>query len=428
VEVRDPTGIAISRQHASVTLINSDSIKLEMERSEPANNATTVDTNEAINIYFSRAIDPSLLQIEVKETVHGRDYDLSSQSGAGLTELQTPKLTAINHDMAAVSGSLTHYPGNRYITFNPTQRYAYNADIYVTITYNNAELSRFRFKVKPLPTLAGGRITDQRGIPVTGIKVEIAELGLSAVTNNKGNYLLRSDQNTNESNLNSKNLSGGRYVLSLNPGRENPNFGVIEIWANLEAGELNAIPSTTLPLLSRDIAFVRLSSGQSNAILARGNLLLDVSQARLQFPNKRSSGNVHVQFTEYGELSFKPVPAALPHWMYAVQPSGIKVDGTVGVTINMPSLYGSTSYIPADGTLVVMLGLNSQSKIIEPVGVGRIQNKQVVSDQPLPMNTLDYIGYAVVDEAEQSVLQRFVNGEITQLGQLISELEAVTGQ
>ncbi len=418
IEVRDVSGSAISKTTVLVNLNNADNIPLEVDRSEPANSASFVETNAAINVYFTRAIDPTLLQITVKETVHGRGYDLSSQVGAALTELQTPKLVAINHDMAPVAGSLSHYPGNRYVTFNPAIRYAYNADLYVTVSYNNVEINRFNFKTKPLPTLISGRVTDQFGTPVTGINVEVAELGLSSITNDKGNYLITSGKTT-------KTITGGRYTLSVNPKRDIASFGVIDIWANIEAGELNTTPLVTLPILSRNTAFVRINSGQGNVRLARGNLVLDMTQANLRFPDQRSNGDIHVQFTSLAELSFKPSKSAIPYWMYAVQPTGIQVSGTVAVTINMPSLYGSDSYIPADGSLVMMLAFNSETKNIEPIGVGRVSNKQVVSAQPLAITNLDYFGYAIMDSAGQLVLQRYLNGEITQLTQLITELETV---
>lgn len=421
VEVRNAAGTAITRRHTGITLRDTESIAMQVERSEPANNAVSVDTNEAISVYFSRAIDPALLQLQVKETVHGRDYDLSSQTGAGLSELPEAKLVPVNRDMAPVAGSLSYYPGNRYVTFNPAQRYAYDADIYITVLYNNAELSRFHFKVKPLPTLISGRVTDQRGIPLTGVELEINELGLKGQTNDKGNFVLRAQGQQNK-------IRSGRYALSVNNGLKNPLFGNTEVWANIEAGERNAVATVILPLLSKDVPFVNIGSGQGTAILAQGNLSLDLSQAKLQFPNRRDSGNVHVQFTALGELPFKTTNVAIPYWLYAVQPAGIKVDGKIAMTLMMPSLYGSDSYIPADGTLVVMLGLSAQSKTIEPVGVGVINNKQVSTVTPIALQQLDFLGYAIVDEAGQAVLQRYVDGNITYPGQLISELEAIAGQ
>jgi len=94
----------------------------------------------------------------------------------------------------------------------------------------------------------------------------------------------------------------------------------------------------------------------------------------------------------------------------------------------MPKLYGSYSYIPADGTLVLMLGFNPQSKIIEPVGVGRIQNRQVSSVGKLSLQRLDYLGYALVKESAQTVLQQFVAGDIGTVRGLMAALETAEGQ
>ena len=125
------------------------------------------------------------------------------------------------------------------------------------------------------------------------------------------------------------------------------------------------------------------------------------------------------------DLAFNVTEAAIPHWLYNFQPHGIVVEsGAVGLIIKMPLLFGSDVYIPLDGTLVAMVGLDADSKLLRPVGVGRIENKQVVSAKPLELDTLDYIGYAFVPDAASEVLQRYINNEIN-LQLLASELERI---
>jgi len=416
VEVRDVNGLALARGRTRVQLRNQEAVALAVERSEPANNTTRINTNDVINIYFSRAIDPALLQVEVKESVHGRTYDFAAQQGKGLGEMPPPKQIEVYKDMAVVTGAVTHYPGYRYVSFNPGALYTYGADIYVTVKYNNTDLSRFRFKVKPLPSLLAGHVSDHRGVPLSGVRVEIAELGLSTQTDEKGNYVLHSEKAA-------KKVSTGRYALVVNSEMANPRIGVTEVWTNIQAGELNSQATIRVPLLSRDVSFVYIRSGDATVLLDSGNLTLDLSSAQLRFANGRTSGNVHVQFLTLSELAFAPT-AAMPHWMYNLQPGGIEVEGDVDIRIKMPLLYGSDAYIPAEGYLVVLVGLNAQSKMIEPVGVGQISNKVVVSVNPVSLDRLDYLGYALVSEAGQAVLQRYVNNDI-HLSVMASELEHI---
>jgi len=421
IEAHDATGQVLARHSQGIVLKNLDAIPLTLIRSEPVNNSPQLTPGKTLSLYFNRAIDPSLLQVEVKETMHGRGYDLVNQQDIGLSQLPSPKLVDVHHDMLPVAGSISRYPGNRYVSFNPTRRFAYGADIYVTVSYDNAELSRLHFKVKPLPTYITGRVTDQRGAPIAGIKVALGELGLSGETNDKGNYSLRSEQA-------SQKVRTGRYHLTINPGQHDPHFGVIEIWADIRQGELNTQASIPIPLLNKNIPYARLQSGQSQVVLARGNLVLDLSQAQLRFANGRGNGNVHVQFTPATELAYQATDAATPYWMYNLQPQGIAVEGEVGITLQMPKLFGSEAYIPAEGTRVVMLGLDPASNLLAPVGVGQVKNKQVHSEGVLHLQRLDYLGYALMDAASQDVLARYAAGEINTLGELVNALEKVAGQ
>jgi len=422
VQLRDAQGNITAQTSVTITLVNGDAVTLGVERSEPENTQSKVDPNEPVSIYFTKAIDPNLLQVQVHETVHGQQFDLDSQKGMGFTDLPEPQMIQVNRSMEAVNGALAWFPGNRFVTFHADRRYGYGADVYVTVTYDGTELSRFTFRIKDIPTLVEGAVVDQLNTPLAGISVTIPALKQRTQTDNNGNFAFRIDRDA------PVEPESRRYRLVINPDMKDPRWGSIEIWANLSKGRLNGVGKQLLPLLNRNIPFINLRGGNPQVIVARGNMTLDLSSAELLFPDGRSRGNAHIQFLTGNALSHNPMPIGMPHWLYGVQPGGIEVNGGVGITIQMPKLGGSYDYIPADGTLVLMLGFNPQNKIIEPVGAGRIQNRQVTSIGKLPLERLDYLGYALVSDTAQVVLQQFEAGDIGSVRGLKAALETVEGQ
>jgi hypothetical protein len=403
VELRDAVGELKASASTQVTLVDPAAVALAVTRSEPENAGAGVDPNGPIAIYFNQTIDPALLHVSVKETVHGKDYHTDDASG--FTQIRDPEVVDVNRDMEPVSGALAYYPANRYVTFHPERRFAYGAEVYVEVSYHGDELSRFSYAIKPIPTLAAGVVVDQLSEAVGGLEVTLPDLGLGTTTNANGNYVFRSgDQG---------DLPGGRHRLVVNPGLANPLYGTLEAWANVEQGRVNSLSTLIVPLLNPAVPFVQIAGGEAQTLLAGGDLILDLSEATLLFPDGRPLGNVHVQFLTGSQVSFPPAGSAVPHWVYGVQPAGIQADGTLGVTIQMPSLYGGHEYVPPDGTLVVMLGFNTQAKVIEPVGVGEIQQLTVRGIGKLPMQSLDYIGYALVDEDVQPLLEQYRDGTMT---------------
>jgi hypothetical protein len=82
----------------------------------------------------------------------------------------------------------------------------------------------------------------------------------------------------------------------------------------------------------------------------------------------------------------------------------------------MPSLHGSDDYIPEDGTRVVLMGLDEETLKLTPVGVGRIDNKQVISEGEIHMSRLDFIGYSFVPYENQTYLEDYANGQLSLMG------------
>jgi hypothetical protein len=89
----------------------------------------------------------------------------------------------------------------------------------------------------------------------------------------------------------------------------------------------------------------------------------------------------------------------------------------------MPALRGSHDYVSVIGEQVALVGLDPRTLMITPVGVGRVdvEKKQVDSEGALALQRLDIIGYALVDEDKQGILEKYVKGEIG-LKQMVGQL------
>ena len=127
----------------------------------------------------------------------------------------------------------------------------------------------------------------------------------------------------------------------------------------------------------------------------------------------------------FGQVAYPFLASAIPHWVFATQPMGIAVSGKIALTFTMPGLYGSHGYVSDIGERVILVGFDPQVMQIVPVGVGRVntENKQVVSEGNVALERLDFLGYALVEQDDQELLERVANGEIS-LGEMIGTLEA----
>lgn len=420
IQILDTADNVVSERRSRFSLVDASSEPMAVIRSEPANRATGVATNQAVTVHFNRPIDPHLVEINLKETVHGLNYDLSGQTGKSLGEIALPELVEVHRSMEPVAGDLFYGQDLRFVTFHADRHYGFDAQLYADVVYDGELLSRFSFSTEPLPTLITGSVADQLDAALGGIKVSLPDMNLATRTKPNGNFNIR----VNAAN---RPTGNGRYRIVYNAGLADRRFGSHERLIDLQVGRLNRLDPQVLPQLSPSIPFVTVAGGQSDVYLAGGDLTLDLSSARLVFANGRNSGNVHVQFTTFGDLGVPVDNTLVPLWMYAVQPSGIEVEGDPALEIRMPALYGSYDYIPPDGTYVALLGYDASADRLLPVGAGRIEDGWVHSVGALQLENLNYLGYAFAPGDAQNVLARYADGEITSLLRLRSELSNLLG-
>ncbi len=395
---------------------NEAAVAYELISHQPLNNAENIETNQPIELNFNKVIDPAKLQVRIYETLHGKTYLNRDPSGSDFIDAAGYQLEEVNRDREQISGNISVLPDGKLVAFYPARQFGYNAELYVDVIYDGAELGHFNFRVRKLPTLVIGGIADQFGQPLGGVTVSLPELGRTTTTNNDGGFAFGFQEPAGNE------IPGGRYKLHINPGLETPGYGNLVRTINLQEGFKNELTLLRLTELHPGVAFQLISSGQADTSFAGDGLKMDLSNAKLFFNRGRSSGEIQYQFMPYDQLATQIYPGAAPQWMFVAQPRGVTVEGKVGIRMTVPKLDGDYTYIPETTRYVFIMGYNPERELIEPVGIGEMVNNQVTSIGKVELKNLDFIGYAWVHPELQPRFKAVVDGEIT-LQQLLGELQ-----
>jgi hypothetical protein len=269
-----------------------------------------------------------------------------------------------------------------------------------------------------------GGVVDQFGQPLAGIKVTLPEINRSTVTNGDGAFAFGFQEPAGQE------IAGGQYRLVINADLQNPRFGMRMHKINVQAERKNEIGIYRTTELHPNAPFQIISSGQSETSFVGDELKLDLADSRILFPSAsgaRTSGSIQFQFMPFDQLGIASMPGAIPMWMYAAQPQGVAVEGAVSINIKMPKLSGSYEYLklfealPGDD-YVVLLGFDSEREMVSPIGIGKIENYRVISQGPISLESLDYLGYAIVKPELQTLLKQIAEGQHS-LQDLLIELQ-----
>jgi Bacterial TSP3 repeat len=422
-QVIDSTTQVLASSVRNISVFNQDSIEVELVKHQPENAQQNIEPNQPLEFYFNKTIDLSKLNVSVRETLHGHTYIDVDDSGADFLSAKGYQLQEVHRDSESVSGSIALLPGSQTVAFYPSRQFGFNAEVYVDLMYDNKSLSRFYFKVRQLPTFVMGGVVDHFGQPLAGITVTLPELNRTAITNGDGAFAFGFQEPAGNE------IPGGQYKLVVNPELKNPRFGVQIRKINLQQGRKNEIGIYRVTELSGNAPFQLISSGQTETSFVGDELKLDLSDARLLFDSNgatRTSGNIQFQFMPFDQLDAPSMAGAVPLWMYAAQPRGVRVEGEVGINIKAPMLRGSYDYLNAlnryDEKYLVLLGFDSEREVIQPVGIGRLENYRVISVGKVSIQNLDYFGYALVNPELQPLLKEIAEGRKS-LQQLLIELE-----
>ena len=416
VEVLNEGGEVITRARRTFTAQRDVIEPLALIRTEPEADSLHNLPNDPVTLYFNQNdIDFDQVSVQVTQSVHGPDYDLTNQQAAAFTEIPEPELIEVHMDQAPVAGNIARYPGDQLISFYPEERFRYGATVFVEVLHEGESLARYSYEVQELPTQLVGIVTDSFANPLSNILVSLPELGIETRTNENGNFDFGAGEVQREA------IEAGRYTLVVNPDQSNPGWGVTEYWANVQKSRINQLGYFQLPRILGDVPYVPLTGGKT-LTLADGDLELNLNNAVLEFPNGRAQGNAQVQTLLVAQLPHPATPAAVPQFAWHMQPTGIRVEGEVELTINIPAFRGTYDHVPLEETRVVLLGFDNQAKQLIPVGTGKIVGRQIQSIGPVALTRLDYIAYALVPFSVYSALWEYELGDLPTLPHLHSRL------
>jgi hypothetical protein len=412
-DVRSAGGELLATRATRIKIVDPSSVPLALRQHFPGNAASNIEANEPIVLEFTRAVTPELLEVSVLETVHSRAFD-QPQNGADITTLSDVKQIEVNRDQSPVPGGLSFLPGNRNVAFYPRRDYGYGGNVLVAVRHDGAELGRFGFTVRPLPTLVYGFVADTNMKPLEAVEVRLKELGLSTLTDERGYYSFGFGRMEDA-------IPGGRYRLEVNPGWRNRNISQSETWISAQDGQLTSLGLRRVPNLPDSLPTAEIRSG-AEARLGGGEFRVDLSSAAATFADGRATGEGMTLFLGPNQLPYAAVPHAIPLFGYLVAPAGIRLSGSVGVTAKLPTRDGSYDYLADLPDWVLIVGLDANALELVPVGVGRIDRVRYVieSEGELALGRLDFVGFRFAAEPQQA-LEAYASRGIS-LTQLNSQL------
>lgn len=397
--------VVLASAKRQVNIIDQASIPLTMLKSEPLNNQTNLEPDVPIVLYFNKSLDLTKLKFELRETLHGQTYVNRDSSGADFLQAKGYVLESVNRDQELVPVSASLLPDGQTVAFYLQRPLGFGAEAYVDVSYAGKEILRSRYQVRPLPTFIFGSIFDQFNQPLAGVEVSLPELGRTTQTNTEGAFSFGFQEAAGQE------IPSGRYRLLINSTLSYSGFGSRRQLVSVVGATRNDLAVVRLSQLNPESPFMAVSSGQQKASFAGGELELDLSSARLLFPDSRDQGRLQVQFYPFEQLDSSTMPGVVPLWAYGSQPRGVAVEGTVGIRMRMPALNGGYDYLPEGTERVVLVAFDPQREVLTPIGIGRIENHMVISEGKLPLQSLDYLGYVVPDPSLQPQLSAVASGQ-----------------
>jgi hypothetical protein len=327
----------------------------------------------------------------------------------------------VDREQQVVTGSLTVAPDNDSARFDASREFAFGASVDVVVTYDEQSLGKFRFQVRPLPTLANGAVFGASGDPLSGVQVELVELGRSAETDDGGSFSFGFGEPAE------RDLPAGTYTLRVNAQGKLFGYGAAERKVRFEAQRFNSLGMTRLPNLGQSVPARLVESGAQTVLFDNGKLTLDLSDASVRMPDGAQAGAVHIEPYLLRDLAIQSVPYATPEWVYAAYPVGVAVSGNLRVSIALPTVDGSYAYLDGGQSRVLLLGRDAQTLELVPVGVGLIDKaaRTLRSEGLTHFARLDIIGYAPIGTTAQAQLERYGRGEID-LSQLVRAISTVS--
>lgn len=401
-------GKSITQLEGRLSLISQDDISIKVSSVMPAREAKQQEPDTFLQVNFNRPVDPNKIEIVARRTLHGLTYINTDSSGVDFLHAKGSQLSQVNIDRELVAGSISILPDDSSFVFYPEEDLGYTAEIDWQVKYDGQVLSKQRFKTRDLPTIIEGGVKDSLNQTLSGISVELEELGYVTQTNSDGGYSFGYGLSAED------NIPNGRYHLLINKSYTFPKMGEIRIPIDIIGGKRNRLSLVRIPNLSSEIQWIAAPNGVSNINLAQGDLKLNLRGSDLLFPGQNRS--IHSQFIPASAVVREVYPGTIPLWFYQLQPFGMTPTGPVDLEIKAPLLRGTLDYLGAfeeKPVYAFVLGYSQKKDVIEPVGVVEIISGVMKTLEPVTLENLDYIGYGHVKYEYQEQFKQFKNHEIS---------------
>jgi len=305
----------------------------------------------------------------------------------------------VHRNQELVPGVLDFMPGRRAATFVADRYYGYGATLLLEISHGEEVLARSQLQVRPLPTHVSGSVADQFGTPADKVVVRLA--GRETRTDSNGGFTFGFGSEAEQRD----------HSLEINSGMKDPRFGLRRMQVDLQSGRHNRLGVNTVPLLNEATGFTALRSGAISRF-SDGQLEIDLRQAQLSGPDGRDNALVNPQFMTVDQLGLAAVDPVPIFGLYALQPEGLEVNGSVELTIPVPKFDGARDWIE-DGFLLPIIGLDASRSALVPVGVGKVEGTSIYLQGPFQGKWLDYLGVTIAPEAAQDVMAQWLEGDVS---------------
>ena len=385
---------------------DAETIEVSMVGISPSRGARSVEINEPIEVAFNRPIDSSKLRFEVTESGQATIYEEAS-AGADVRQVSEVKMIDVTKNGEPVIGSLSAILGDTSFIFYPQQDYLYTGTVSVSVLYEDEEVGRGNFQIRDVPTVLDGIVMDSAGDPLIGIEVSLPGAGRSAQTDPEGYFSFGSGSIDNK-------IPGGRQLLKINGGNGNRRVGTFEMFVNPQAGYLSSLGLLRLPLQDLSEPY-RLVSSAAETLFLGGELRLDLRGASVLFPQGSNSGTMHAQGFLIQEFQPPSSGSVMAPFGFSLEPHGVEVSGDVAISFTLPERPGYRDYRELFPALALLVGVDSASLSLVPVGVAEVDPETwlVESRGPVALERLDYIGLALAPGEAMPLLIQYSRGQIS---------------
>ena len=399
-----------------IDVISREDIPVEILAVKPEHQSSFAEPDVPLQVNFNRPVDPARIQITARRTLNGMTYLNLDEPGTDFLYAKGHQLQEVNVHREAISGGISMLNEDSVALLYPDNSLGYSATVSWEVSYDGEEVGRYNFTTRELPTFIQGGVIDTLGQQRSNVTVELKELGLVTKTNNDGSFSFGYQLPANE------NIAAGNYTLRINGSDKDSSLGTAEYPITVSGSRRNKLPLIRVPNVDQQIDWNPVISGQNSIYLADGDLKIHRSDTQINIPSNQKA--LHVQFIP-AEYSVRNIMQGLPvNWFYQIQPFGVTTIGAIELEIRLPKRNGTYNYlamIDGEARYSLLVAYNPDKDLIEPIGVGKIEDYVFTTDRPVRPPSLDYIGFTYPMPNNQPYFKEYLKGSMS-FSELVSKV------